>query len=169
MRRASREWTGRAAGRYFGARGCIKPPINLRMLRRCFDMTDEDMGRIIRLKQQGKSAAAIAEMLHLPANTVKSYLRRHPGTENAHICRSATQWIFFPKNAKRTKGKCRSIMWRATMTPSLSLRNGSSCRRRYSGERTRGGSQHGDLKPETAGVSGLCQMSPVAFSVCGNL
>lgn len=46
-------------------------------------MTDEDMGRIGSLKQQGKSAAAIAEMLHLSANTVKSYLRRHPGTEDA--------------------------------------------------------------------------------------
>lgn len=46
-------------------------------------MTDEDMGRISSLKQQGKSAAAIAEMLDLPANTVKSYLRRHPGTEDA--------------------------------------------------------------------------------------
>lgn len=49
-------------------------------------MTDEDMGRISSLKQQGKSAAAIAEMLCLPANTVKSYLRRHPGTEDARIC-----------------------------------------------------------------------------------
>ena len=49
-------------------------------------MTDEDMGRASSLEQQGKSAAAIAEILHLPANTVKSYLRRHPGTEDARIC-----------------------------------------------------------------------------------
>ena len=25
-----------------------------------------------------------------------------------------------------------------------------------------------ELKPEAAGVSGLCQMPPAAFSVCGN-
>lgn len=43
------------------------------------DMTDGDMERISSLKQQGKSAAVIAEMLCLPLNTVKSYLRRHPG------------------------------------------------------------------------------------------
>lgn len=42
-------------------------------------MTDGDMERISSLKQQGKSAAVIAEMLCLPLNTVKSYLRRHPG------------------------------------------------------------------------------------------
>lgn len=28
--------------------------------------------------------------------------------------------------------------------------------------------QHGDLKPEAAGASVLCQMFPAAFSVCGN-
>lgn len=32
----------------------------------------------------------------------------------------------------------------------------------------RGGSQHGDLKPEAAGALGLRQMPPVAFSVRGN-
>lgn len=50
------------------------------------DMKDGDMEKISSLKQQGKSAAAIAEALHLPLNTVKSCLRRHPGTEDAHIC-----------------------------------------------------------------------------------
>ena len=50
------------------------------------DMTDGDMERISSLKQQGKSTAAIAEVLCLPLNTVKSYLRRHPKTEDAHIC-----------------------------------------------------------------------------------
>ena len=44
------------------------------------------------------------------------------------------------------------------MTPSSSLRSGSSCRWRCSGGRTRGGSQHGDLKPEAAGASDFCQM-----------
>lgn len=30
------------------------------------------------------------------------------------------------------------------------------------------GSQHGDLKSEAVGVSGLCQMPPAAFSMRGN-
>ena len=32
----------------------------------------------------------------------------------------------------------------------------------------RWGNQRGDLKPEAVGASGLCQMPPAAFSVCGN-
>ncbi len=32
----------------------------------------------------------------------------------------------------------------------------------------RSGNQHGDLKPEAAGASVLCKMSPAAFSVFGN-
>lgn len=60
-------------------------------------------------------------------------------TKATPACRSATRWISFPRSGRRTRGRCRSIMWRAAMTPSSSLRNGSSCRRRYSGGRTRGG------------------------------
>lgn len=32
----------------------------------------------------------------------------------------------------------------------------------------RSGNRHGDLKPEAAGASVLCQMPPAAFSVPGN-
>ena len=66
-------------------------------------MTDEDMGRISSLKQQGKSAAAIAEMLHLPANTVKSYLRRHPGTEDARICPQCGKAVMQNKGRKEKR------------------------------------------------------------------
>ena len=54
-------------------------------------------------------------------------------------CRSATRWTSFPRSARRTKEKCRSITWRAAMTPSSSLQSGSSCRWRYSGGRIWGG------------------------------
>jgi len=86
------------------------------MLRRCIDMTDEDMGRISSLKQQGKSAVAIAEMLHLPANTVKSYLRRHPGTEDAHICPQCEKAVTQNKGRKEKRfcsDRCRMGWWSA--------------------------------------------------------
>ena len=48
------------------------------------------------------------------------------------------------------------------------LRNGLSGRQGGFHLPQRSGSQHGDLKPEAAGASGLCQMLPAAFSVRGN-
>ena len=79
-------------------------------------MTDEDMGRISSLKQQGKSAVAIAEMLHLPANTVKSYLRRHPGTEDAHTCPQCGRVVIQNKGRKEKRfcsDRCRMEWWRS--------------------------------------------------------
>ena len=70
-------------------------------------MTDEDMGRISSLKQQGKSAVAIAEMLDLPANTVKSYLRRHPKTEDAHTCPQCGKAVTQNKGRKIGRASCR--------------------------------------------------------------
>ncbi len=82
-------------------------------------MTDEDMGRISSLKQQGKSAAAIAEMLDLPANTVKSYLRRHPGTEDA--------WQRAAPMTRETLYRCASPVMRGFMrsaaTDGISVRS----------------------------------------------
>lgn len=79
-------------------------------------MTDEDMGRISSLKQQGKSAVAIAEMLHLPANTVKSYLRRHPKTEDAHTCPQCGKAVPQNKGRKEKRfcsDRCRMGWWRS--------------------------------------------------------
>ena len=45
------------------------------------------------------------------------------------------------------------------------LRNGLSGRQGGFHLPQRGGSHHGDLKPEAAGASGLCQVPPAAFSV----
>ena len=80
------------------------------------DMTDGDMERISSLKQQGKSAAAIAEMLRLPLNTVKSYLRRHPGTEDAHTCPQCGKAVMQNKGRKEKRfcsDRCRMGWWNA--------------------------------------------------------
>lgn len=79
-------------------------------------MTDEDMGRISSLKQQGKSAAAIAEMLDISVNTVKSYLRRHPGTEDTHVCPQCGKAVPQNKGRKEKRfcsDKCRMGWWRS--------------------------------------------------------
>ena len=77
-------------------------------------MKDGDMERISSLKQQGKSAAAIAEALHLPLNTVKSYLRRHPGTEDSHICPQCGKAVAQNKGRKEKRfcsDRCRMEWW----------------------------------------------------------
>lgn len=79
-------------------------------------MTDEDMGRISSLKQQGRSAAAIAEELHLPVNTVKSYLRRHPGASVSHICPQCGKAVIQNKGRKEKRfcsDRCRMGWWNA--------------------------------------------------------
>lgn len=79
-------------------------------------MTDEDMGRISSLKQQGKSAAAIAEMLDISVNTVKSYLRRHPGPEDVHACPQCGKDVLQNKGRKEKRfcsDKCRMGWWRS--------------------------------------------------------
>lgn len=79
-------------------------------------MTDEDMGRISSLKRQGRSAAVIAEELHLPVNTVKSYLRRHPGTSDARICPKCGKTVIQNKGRKEKRfcsDRCRMGWWNA--------------------------------------------------------
>lgn len=65
---------------------------------------------------KGKSAAAIAEMLCLPLNTVKSYLRRHPKTEDAHICPQCGKAVTQNKGRKEKRfcsDRCRMGWWSA--------------------------------------------------------
>lgn len=52
-------------------------------------MKNQDIIKLNDLRQQGKGAAEIAEMLNLPLNTVKSYLRRHCGQTPPVSARSA--------------------------------------------------------------------------------
>lgn len=49
-------------------------------------MKKEDMIAIGNMRLQGKSAGAIAAVLGLSVNTVKSYLRRHPDMGCTHFC-----------------------------------------------------------------------------------
>ena len=49
-------------------------------------MKNQDIIKLNDLRQQGKGAAEIAEMLNLPLNTVKSYLRRHPEADTSRVC-----------------------------------------------------------------------------------
>ena len=110
----------------------------------------ETVRLIYRLFMQGQTPYAIAKYL-TDRTSLRQRERRHGGTgrwrtsfptrntKAMPACRSATRWISFQRNARRMKGRCRNIMWRAAMTPSSSLQNGSSCRRRYSGGRTWGG------------------------------
>ena len=77
-------------------------------------MTDEEMCRISSLKRQGKSAAVIAEMLHLSANTVKSYLRRHPVGEDSHACPQCGRMVIQNTGRKEKRfcsDKCRMAWW----------------------------------------------------------
>lgn len=79
-------------------------------------MTDGDMERISSLKQQGKSAASIAEMLDISVNTVKSYLRRHPEPEDAHACPQCGKAVMQNRGRKEKRfctDKCRMGWWRS--------------------------------------------------------
>ena len=79
-------------------------------------MKKEDMIAIGNMRLQGKSAGAIAAVLGLSVNTVKSYLRRHPDMGCTHFCPQCGKPVMQVEGRKEKKfcsDKCRNKWWNA--------------------------------------------------------
>ncbi|MES0410228.1 RNA polymerase subunit sigma-70 [[Clostridium] scindens] len=77
-------------------------------------MKNQDIIKLNDLRQQGKGAAEIAEMLNLPLNTVKSYLRRHPEADTSRVCPQCGEPVAQKEGRKEKKfcsDKCRNQWW----------------------------------------------------------
>lgn len=77
-------------------------------------MKNQDIIKLNDLRQQGKGAAEIAEALHLPVNTIKSYLRRHPEVDTSRVCPQCGRPVAQKEGRKEKKfcsDKCRMAWW----------------------------------------------------------
>lgn len=77
-------------------------------------MKNKDAEKITSMRLEGRGAAEIADALHLPVNTVKSYLRRHPEADTTHACPQCGKPVAQKEGRKEKKfcsDKCRTSWW----------------------------------------------------------
>lgn len=102
-----------------------KPPSNLRMSRRWFLMTNEQKSTIMRLRSEGCKYAAIADIVGLSINTVKSFCRRQSltasadaalVTDDAPRCKQCGKPLVYTGGSKPRKfcsDRCRNEWWKS--------------------------------------------------------
>lgn len=96
-----------------------KPGVNVRMVKGVFfSMTNEQKERITALRRTGHGYKMIATSLGLPADTVKSWCRRHPAedTESDTVCLQCGKTISQTPHKRKRKfcsDICRNRWWSA--------------------------------------------------------
>ena len=77
-------------------------------------MKQSDINAITDMRLKGCGASAIAAVLRLSPNTVKSYMRRHPDLPGTHRCARCGSIFAQPEGRREKKfcsDKCRTSWW----------------------------------------------------------
>ena len=78
-------------------------------------MTNHQKNEIERMRRQGSTPAAIAEAMHLPLATIRSYIYRHPLKEQETVCPNCGASILAENRGKKKRrfcsDSCRMAWW----------------------------------------------------------
>lgn len=77
-------------------------------------MNQRQINELNRMHLEGNGATSIADALGVSVNTVRSYLKRHPVTENMHICKQCGSTVSQTSGRKVKQfcsDRCRMQWW----------------------------------------------------------
>lgn len=103
----------------------MQVPANIRGDKREDIMTQEQRAQVLKLRREGYGYKKIGGILHVSVNTIKSYCKNNPISENepesrkeksgeAVVCKNCGKALIQPKGRKQIKfcsGKCRTEWW----------------------------------------------------------